>query len=112
MQYISLLLDGNRVIEDKVIKSIDSLRLFYIYFNRKCKMVHKKTCLANLKKYYDLSENFRTSEGVENKNERLIFYLISFILTNHKNNISYLRTITKFIYELNKNFKAYILRTL
>jgi hypothetical protein len=32
----------------------------------------------------------------------LIYLLVSLIMTNHKNSISYLRAITKLIYHLNK----------
>lgn len=57
-QYINLILDGNKMLEDKLIKVIDCLRTFYMYFNKKCKMVHKKVRIANLQKYYELSEKF------------------------------------------------------
>lgn len=112
IDYINIVLNGNKIIEDKLIKAIDCLRTFYSFFNKRCKMTHKATCIKNLQKYYELSEKYIFDSSLENKNEKLIFYLISFILTNNKNNATYLRTITKLIYELNRPFNHYIINSL
>ena len=38
--------------------------------------------------------------------------MISLILTNHKNNMSYVRSISKLIYELNRRFQNHLLNAL
>jgi hypothetical protein len=56
-QYINQILDGNKILEDKLIKVIDCLRTFYMYFNKKCKITHKKVRMDNLQQFYEISEN-------------------------------------------------------
>ena len=46
--YITKQLEGNKAVEDRLIKVIDSLKLFYQYVNRRCQMVHKADILSNL----------------------------------------------------------------
>jgi len=55
IHYIHQLLGGNKIMEDRLIKNIDCLRVFYFYFNKKCRMIHKVVILSNLKKYYELT---------------------------------------------------------
>lgn len=112
VQYITSQLNGNRLIEDRLLKAVDSARLFYQYINKKSQILHKRKVIDHLKKYLQLSESFSVEGGApENKNQKLIFYCVSLILTNHKNNQSYIRGISKLLYELNKRYRHYILGT-
>jgi hypothetical protein len=43
-------------------------------------------------------EKYTFQESNENKMEKLVYYVLSLLLTNHKNNLSYQRAISKIIY--------------
>lgn len=109
MDYIVSQLNGNRLVEDKLLKVVDSVRIFYQYINKMGHILHKRNAISNLKKYCEISENY--NENNECKIEKLVFHAVSLILTNHKNNIAYIRSISKLIYELNKRYRRYLLRT-
>jgi hypothetical protein len=47
-----MMINGNKIQEDKMVKVLDCLRYFFSYFNRKCKIIHKKVHLNNLKQIY------------------------------------------------------------
>lgn len=108
--YINLLNNGNKVLEDKLVKALDCLRYFYVYFNKKCKFTHQKAHLFNLNQIYSFTEKYSNNEITISKNEQLIEYIINFILTNHKNNISFLKTVTRLLFELNKIFNHLIIK--
>ena len=58
VDYIILQLNGNRLVEDKLLKIVDSVRIFYQYINRKGHIVHKRNIITNLKKYCEMSEAY------------------------------------------------------
>jgi hypothetical protein len=109
VEYIIFQLNGNRLVEEKLLKVVDSLRIFYQYINRKSHIVHKRNTISNLKKFCELSESY--GETNECKIEKLAFHAVSLIMTNHKNNTAYIRSISKLIYELNKRYRRYLLHT-
>jgi hypothetical protein len=55
ISFIKKMINGNKVLEDKLVKAFDCLRSFYIYFNRKSKIIHQKQHINNLKIIYNIS---------------------------------------------------------
>jgi hypothetical protein len=49
IEYVTGQLNGNKLIEDKLIKVIDGLRLYHQYVNRKQTFLHKKNIINNMK---------------------------------------------------------------
>ena len=66
--YINLLNNGNKVLEDKLVKALDCLRYFYVYFNKKCKFTHQKVHLFNLNQIYEFTEKYSSKDVVVSKN--------------------------------------------
>jgi membrane protein DedA with SNARE-associated domain len=49
IEYVTGQLNGNKLIEDKLIKVMDGLRLYHQYVNRKQAFLHKKTMINNMR---------------------------------------------------------------
>lgn len=112
VNFIKMTINGNKGLQDKLIKAFDCLRSFYAFFNKKCKIVHQTLHIANLRRIYEISENYVGNSGTENKNLELIEFLINFIVSCQKNNLYYMKTITRLLFELNQQFNGHIMLTL
>lgn len=46
--YVTDQLNGNKLMEDKMVKIIDAIRLYHQYINRKQTFLHKKNIISNM----------------------------------------------------------------
>lgn len=106
ISFIKKIINGNKVLEDKLVNAFDCLRMFYAYFSRKLKVTHRHIQINNMKRFYSLTENFPSAIGTNNKNSQLISFVVSFILTGYKHSLSILKSVTRLIFELNRIFNS------
>lgn len=58
IEYIQMTISGNRNLEERLEKSINCLRHFFLYFNKTSKYHHQNAVLLNLKTVYLFAERY------------------------------------------------------
>ena len=82
--YVLSFLNGNRLVEERMLKIVDGIKIFTRYVNRKISILHKAKVTENIKKYYEMvtSASINHTNATENKIDKLIYYMLSLLLGN------------------------------
>ena len=80
--------------------------------NQKVPIRHKTNLTNNLHNVNELLLHYPENGSLENKIDKITFFSLNLLLTNHKNNLSYLRNISKLLYDLNKRYTNMIIENM